>query len=211
MTISKGSVIKDIQECYDKYGYVNRATLNDDEEFCSGKTAYNKFGSFEEACRKANVPHNDKPQKKDKIPVSCENCGDVKEVYPYRLDCNENDRFFCNNKCQGKWWSENLTGEEHPLFLGGGDWSNKMGSMWHNKREACLDRDGYECRVCNITQAEHVEQFGFGLDVHHIEPRRKFYNSNSRSIDEANKMKNLVTLCREHHNKVESGKIEVDV
>lgn len=47
--------------------------------------------------------------------------------------------------------------------------------------------------------------------MHHIEPRRKFYNDEARSIDEANKMGNLVTLCSEHHTKVENGLIEVEV
>ena len=211
MTISKGSVIKDIQECYDKHGYVNRSTLNNDEDFCSGKTVYNKFGSFKDACKQANVPHNSKPQKKDKIIVSCENCGNEKEVYPYRVKESTNDRFFCDNKCQGIWWSDNLSGESNPLYLGGGDWSDKMGSMWHVKREKCLERDNYSCKICGITQSEHLKENNMGLDVHHIEPRRKFYKDSNRSIDEANKMENLVTLCREHHNKVEYGKMEVEL
>lgn len=209
--ITKEEILDQIKSCFERHGKVNRRIFNEDSEYCSGKTVYNKFGSFSSACEEAEVPHNDKPQKKEKVTVNCKNCGSEKKVYPYRLSVNENNRFFCDNKCQGEWWSTNLTGEEHPLYLGGGDWSDKMGSMWHNKRETCLDRDGYKCRVCEITQAEHVDEFGFGLDVHHIVPRRKFYKDDDRSIDEANKMDNLVTLCRKHHTKVESGEMEVEV
>ena len=209
--ITKEDLLSELQSCFQKHGEINRRIFDEDKDFSSGKTVYNKFGSFSNACECAGVPHNNKPQKKEKVSVNCRNCGSEKEVYPYRLNVNENKRFFCNNECQGEWWSRNLTGEDHPLFLGGGEWSDKMGSMWHKKRESCLDRDNYRCRICDISQAEHIELFGFGLDVHHIEPRRKFYNSDSRSIDEANKMDNLITLCREHHNKVESGEIEVEV
>lgn len=207
--ILEEDVLDDIKSCFDKHGEVNRRIFNEDSDFCSGKTVYNKFGSFSEACRKAGVPHNNKPQKKNKVKVQCSNCGKDKKVYPYRVEKSTNGRFFCDNKCQGEWWSDNLTGEEHPLYLGDGNWSNKMRSTWHVKREKCLDRDNYSCVICGIKQSAHVELYGYGLDVHHIKPRRKFYKDNDRIPDEANKMENLVTVCREHHNKIESGEVEL--
>jgi len=129
-------------------------------------------------------------------------------VYPYRLNENKNGRFFCDNECQGNWWSDNLTGKDHPLYKGGGDWSNKFGAKWHKYRDKCLDRDDYSCVICGITQSAHIERYDFGLDVHHIEPRQTFYKDEKRTIDEANTMENLVTLCRNHHVKAENGKIE---
>lgn len=205
---SKEELISEIRECYDKHGYVNRRKFNEDSEFSSGKTVYNHFGSFANGCNEANVPHNNKPQEKEKIEVTCESCGTKKYVYPYRVEENDNNRFFCDNQCQGDWWSENLTGESHPLYKDGGDWANKFGARWHKYRDKCLNRDNYCCVICGITQSDHIEKHDFGLDVHHIEPREKFYNDEERTIDEANTMENLVTLCRRHHVKVENGKID---
>jgi endogenous inhibitor of DNA gyrase (YacG/DUF329 family) len=209
--ITEEQLISELRECFEKHGRVNRKIFNEDEDFSSGKTIYNKFGSFANACDEAEVPHDNKPQEKDKVKVECENCGKSKEVYPYRLNENSNKRFFCDNKCQGNWWSENLTGEDHPLYMGGGEWSNKLGAKWHKYRDKCLERDEYECRVCGKTQSKHIEEHDFGLDVHHIEPRRNFYKDEERSIDESNKMENLITLCREHHVKAENGNIDLEV
>jgi ribosomal protein L44E len=208
--ISKEKLISELQECFEKHNRVNRRIFNEDSQFSSGKTVYNKFGSFSNACEEAGVPHDNKPQKKDKIEVECKNCKKTKLVYPYRLKENSNDRFFCDNECQGQWWSDNLTGEDHPLYKGGGEWKNKLGAKWHKYRDKCLDRDGYSCQICGITESEHIERHKFGLDVHHIEPRRKFYNDSDKSMNEANKMENLITLCRKHHVQIENGNIKME-
>lgn len=208
--ITKEKIISELQDCLDKHGKVNRKVFNKDDEFSSGKTVYNKFGSFASACDEAGVSHYDKPQKKEKIKVECHNCGENKHVHPYRLEENTNGRFFCNNKCQGSWWSDNITGEAHPLYKGGGDWTKKLGAKWHVYRDKCLNRDNYKCVVCGMGQSKHLEKHNFGLDVHHIEPRRKFYKDKERSIDEANTMENLVTLCREHHLDAEHGNIDME-
>lgn len=207
---SNEELLSELQECYEKHGKVNRRIFNEDDKFSSGKTIYNHFGSFSKGCEEAGIPHENKPQKKEKISVSCENCGKEKEVYPYRLKENKNGRFFCDNSCQGIWWSNNLSGEDHPLYEGASEWSTKFGAMWHKKRDKCLKRDGYMCVVCRTRHDEHIEEYGFGLDVHHIIPRRKFYKDESLSIDEANNMENLVSLCREHHSKLESGEIKLE-
>ena len=207
--IGKQKLIKEIQSCYDKHGEINRKIFNNDSEFSSGKTVYNYFGSFSKGCKEANVPHNNKPQEKDKVSVNCSSCGEGIKVYPYRIKENKNNRFFCDNKCQGDWWSDNLTGEDHPLHIDG-DYSDRFGSKWHIKREKCLKRDSFECKVCGLSYDNHIEKFGKGLEVHHIKPRRKFYKDEKLSIDEANKMSNLVTLCKKHHVQVENNIIEVE-
>jgi 5-methylcytosine-specific restriction endonuclease McrA len=101
--LSKQDVLSDIRACFEKYGQVNRTILNDDDEFCSGKTVYNKFGSFSDACRQADVPHDDKPQSKNKINIKCLSCGKTRKVYPYRAE-NEfpNETSQTCKKCMDK-------------------------------------------------------------------------------------------------------------
>lgn len=205
MRKTKEELLAELKECYEKHGKVNRKIFNQDGEFSSGKTIYNKFGSFSEALEEADLPHYH-PQEKDKVEVTCAWCGEEFEVYPYRLETTDN--FFCDYGCEGEWLSKNIHGEDHPLYKGGGEWKNKMGSQWHVKREKCLERDNYQCTICGMSQSKHIEETGRGLDVHHIEPRENFYKDEERNIDEANKMSNLVTLCREHHLKAEHGNID---
>ncbi len=61
-------------------------------------------------------------------------------------------------------------------------------------RKKALKRDKNKCQVC----------FKKGKVVHHIKPRRLF---NEDTINDANKLFNLITLCDKHHVPVEIGKI----
>jgi len=49
-----------------------------------------------------------------KIKVNCAWCGKEKEVIPYYVTRLNN--FFCNNKCHGKWKSENTTGKNNHMW-----------------------------------------------------------------------------------------------
>jgi hypothetical protein len=207
--IGKDKIISELQDCYEKHGFVNRATFNEDGDYSSGKTVYNYFGSFSKACEVADVPHNNKPQKKDKIVVECENCSETIELYPYRLEQSENNRFFCDHECQGDWWSDNISGKSHPLYKGYSN-SIKFGKRWHIIREQCLERDYYMCRFCGLTQQQHISIYERELEVHHIIPRRQFYEDEDKSVDGTNSMENLITLCREHHIQAENGIIKLE-
>lgn len=48
------------------------------------------------------------------------------------------------------------------------------GSDWPETRERALERDGYECRKCGISDGVHQQRRGYGLHVHHIQPLRTF-------------------------------------
>lgn len=58
-------------------------------------------------------------------------------------------------------------------------------------QKMCLLRDNYSCRVCGKRRE---------LDTHHIVPRSKCGG---------HALKNLVTLCRRHHDRVSSGHLEI--
>jgi DEAD/DEAH box helicase domain-containing protein len=78
-----------------------------------------------------------------------------------------------------------------------GLWSsdpNNYGPGWANLRAAVRQRDGYRCQVCGIPEN------GKSHHVHHIKPFRTFL-----SIEEANRLENLVTLCPNCHRRAETA------
>lgn len=124
--------------------------------------------------------------------VTCSNCGDSVETFRSRLDTK--DHFFCDRDCYAEWQSHNLNRENHPNWKGGGPLY--YGENWLSQREKALQRDDYTCQDCGKTQ----EEIGREPDVHHKVPLRKF-----DSPEDANELKNLISLCRSCHNKWESG------
>lgn len=74
---------------------------------------------------------------------------------------------------------------EYPEYFRGG---------WEAKREAALERDGYECRDCGIAESEYRDEHGRGLDVHHKTPVQEY-----DTHKQAHHLDNLVTLCRPCH------------
>lgn len=68
------------------------------------------------------------------------------------------------------------------------------GSNWKEQRKKALHRDRFMCQHCGLTNQEHVDQFGHGLNVHHIIPIQEFDEP-----EEANFPLNLITLCKECH------------
>jgi DEAD/DEAH box helicase domain-containing protein len=78
-----------------------------------------------------------------------------------------------------------------------GAWTNDpndYGPNWQKIREAVRKRDQFTCQVCGAVEANRQH------DVHHKTPFRAFI-----SIEEANRLENLTTLCRTCHQKVEQN------
>lgn len=186
--------IKDIQ----KYG----AT--------SVKPYENKFGGWNEALKACNMKYNHKNNidkeyiKKEIKRVSEEYC-DGKA--PKRQEMQKHSDI-CQRTATinfGSW--ENVleecgieplqpkeylpTGEEHHAWSGGGTIS--YGPSWYSQRKKALERDGFNCRVCQDGEAL--------IDVHHIKPVREWnVKENHR---EMNDLGNLVCLCRSCHKQFE--------
>ncbi len=95
----------------------------------------------------------------------------------------------------GYWLS--LSEETLSYLREAGSWSNdrnNYGADWMRIRERVRMRDKYQCQVCGIIESTREH------DVHHKTPFRAF-----TSIDEANRLENLSTLCRTCHQKVEQN------
>lgn len=65
------------------------------------------------------------------------------------------------------------------------------GTSWQKQRKKALERDNYQCQECLSTE---------GLEVHHVLPFRFFVRSRV-----ANRLHNLLTLCRDCHQKIHSN------
>ena len=74
------------------------------------------------------------------------------------------------------------------------------GPNWELQRNLVLERDGHRCRHCGAPERPDRTH-----DVHHVQPFRTFgyvRGQNDHHL-EANRLENLVTLCRSCHQRVE--------
>lgn len=97
--------------------------------------------------------------------------------------------------------SESTAGEDNPNWRGG--YSRRYGSGWSLARETVRDRDE-RCQHCGHDGRDRR------LEVHHIEPVRRFRDDPERSIESAHELDNLVLLCRRCHVRADHGKIDVE-
>lgn len=100
------------------------------------------------------------------------------------------------SKYKKRWWEKNkggLRGENNPNWKGEKA-KTFRGKNWKSQRGKALKRDDWTCQVCGITE----EKSGRELDVHHKIPLLEFDN-----YEKANKLENLITLCRSCHIKIE--------
>ncbi|MGB9640252.1 MAG: DEAD/DEAH box helicase [Anaerolineales bacterium] len=71
---------------------------------------------------------------------------------------------------------------------------NKYGVGWARQKALARARDHYRCQICGVEETDRSH------DVHHKIPFRHF-----NSAEEANRLDNLITLCRNCHQKVETN------
>jgi hypothetical protein len=71
---------------------------------------------------------------------------------------------------------------------------------WLTQRRKALARDDWQCTECGMSEEEHVDRYGWGLEVHHRKKARQFDD-----LEAANRLANLQTVCRPCHREVERG------
>lgn len=140
--------------------------------------------------RSENLTGTDSPTY-NSVSVDCEYCGESITKPASRDDGRQH---FCDGACHGKWMSAYLVGDSHPSWDGGGPYY--YGPNWISQREKARRRDRYECQDpdCGIDMEAHIEMWNEALHVHHIVRFGDFDD-----YREANKLSNLVTLCRSCH------------
>lgn len=133
--------------------------------------------------------------RKGRASFRCLNCGNVITTTPAKA----RDRLYCSRECYG----QSITGADHPNWRGGH--KEHYGPGWDRVRELAIRRDGGKCTNCGKTRHEEREGVGMDLVVHHIVPRRHFLAHPNKSLRDANKLPNLLTLCRHCHAEVENS------
>lgn len=90
------------------------------------------------------------------------------------------------------------TGADHPRWSGG---RVLYGAGWNEaKKREVRERDNHTCQDpgCSVTQDEHTEICGQKLHVHHLQKARDVDDPEERNAKE-----NLITLCRDCHQRWE--------
>ena len=129
-----------------------------------------------------------------KVEFECLECGKKFERYD-----SKNDNKYCSKSCYRTASKELFAGENNPVWRGGWDWY--YGPNWPEQRQKAIERDDHECQRCGMDESEMDRS----PDVHH-KKRIGWFKEEFESPDwweRGNKLENLVTLCRECHQRVE--------
>lgn len=126
--------------------------------------------------------------------VECYNCGD--EIWRTPFQLKEFDKYFCSKGCIGS---------------AGGDYTHRYGDNWQKIREEAIERDNGKCIDCGISREKHKEKYGFDIHVDHIIPRRVYFNDNNLELNDANRIKNLLTMCCVCHKKFDEQKMNYKI
>lgn len=124
----------------------------------------------------------------NRINVPCDYCGADMSRRPSRVA--RHDSLFCSDDCRHAFHGEAVSGDGNPNYRHGGSKTFQYGSNWEDVRAAIITRDDETCQMCGLSQAEHYEEYGGDLHVHHKTPLVEFDN-----CADANDYGNLIALC----------------
>ena len=127
------------------------------------------------------------------ITKECEVCG--KQYTVTRFFVTKRTSRYCSRECQNAAYSVLRAGENNVNWRGGTVIGR--GPNWKEQRKKALKRDDYKCQICG----KKIGRKAWDTAVHHIKAYREF----DGDYFNANKLTNLITLCRNCHPKVEFG------
>lgn len=124
-----------------------------------------------------------KPRPPKSYMRTCEHCG---REYTRTGHNQHSGLHYCSTEC----WYEAVRNnpELSPTYKGG--YEPYYGPNWPRQRQLALERDRHRCQSCS--RAETADE---PLEVHHIKRMKDF----AREWQEANRLANLVSLCKSCH------------
>ncbi len=129
--------------------------------------------------------HCSKECQKRRVTYCCEVCGKEREVR-----WSETEKRFCSDECRLEWFRAAFKADNSPHWRGGA--ISYYGPSWRAARRAVRQRDGYRCQSCGTAEKDLPER----LSVAHIISFREF---GLERHEEANRLDNLICLCRSCH------------
>ena len=130
-------------------------------------------------CQYASLEHLKRNPEKH-VELTCIGCGDGFSLAKSKLSAHKGAGKYCSRECR----DANRVGEQHPQFINGDGTYYHRGPNWQSQRRKARKRDDFTCQHCGEP----------GECVHHIRPFRYFDD-----YKEANRLRNLVTLCSPCH------------
>lgn len=125
-----------------------------------------------------------------KVERVCLECGVNFRLKPSKIIHNASN--YCSVKCSQKGSigkeKPSIQGEKHPFWRGGISGERYPIEFNDELKENVLNRDNYECKICNMLDEEHILIYGYHLNIHHID----YIKKNSY-------MDNLISLCHQCH------------
>lgn len=137
----------------------------------------------------------------NQIEVSCDYCGDTFTRSPSQ---DKLGGTFCSAECKNASHSDRVSGGGNPNWRHGQSDTHTYGTGWEKTRTEVLERDGFECAICGLSDSAHRRSYNGGLEIHHIKPISEFGTQ-----EKANRLENLISLCSRCHGRVEHGGTEI--
>jgi endogenous inhibitor of DNA gyrase (YacG/DUF329 family)/transposase-like protein len=234
-SVTRLEIIRDYRRLANELGKTPSQMEYDDEGEHSSRAIKSHFEGMRDLQEAAGL----EPLKKGRVTIECELCGETKRVKHANRDtrfcsnecankwksdaysgaqhhnyagevnftcewCGQAETFrkseaperFCSQACMLEWRSTEYSGEGHPRWKNNGRYYR--GANWHTQREKARERDNHKCQQCGKESGEESH------DVHHIIPFEEFDDH-----ERANRLENLITLCKSCHQNVEWGNISV--
>ena len=150
-------------------------------------------------CRSEFAARQPKPKARKPesyIEFKCEWCGQHFKVHKSIVNNPKRTSRFCSKNCLYNAMSQERRGKNNPNYNGGH--VDHYGPNWERQKRKAQRRDDNTCQVCGY----HVGGDKI-LDVHHITP----FKTLNGDWQYANRLENLICLCRDCHVQVEHNKI----
>jgi len=189
-SIARVSRVCENPDCDERFEAYQSRVDNGKDKYCSTDCKYDDIQSY--VISGEDHVQYDASTHVDKV---CKWCETEMTVRQSRLD--EGRGVFCSEDCHAEWRSVVVSGENHPSYIDGG--GRNYGRNWGEQKAKAHKRAHSKCEHpdCSTTSAD----WGKSLDVHHIVPFRLH-----ESYKQANKLDNLLVLCRSHHQELEPSK-----
>jgi hypothetical protein len=202
--ITNARLIAELRRLADEVGYAPRENDMREQGAFSVQPYIRAFGSWAGAWEAAGLEHRDNypaSASREDLIDAIHSLADELGYVPSREDMSRDGEFSRTpfEYTFGSWSAALEAAGFRPYRIEDADSEYLYyGSDWPAQREQALKRDDWQCQQCGMTNAEHLQEYGSGLHVHHI---RKFVTFDDAG--KANRLKNLLTVCRPCHAKVE--------